>query len=255
MTVVSNGHGCSFPGVRRSGMIQGVMIAGYEDLPIVDGTPLLSDQLFWPTYLSATMAPHRDSLVASAFGVAVEDCFEYFARLTDAEAWPAFRIALPEGYEIDVVYWNEPGEKGTEYVLRHPGRDFQVDLANVGGHEFRPGLSWPELAAVADSGSAPYGIGDPAARLLLLLPAFGDADVPADATATVTTALMSCGAGSGADELAEYMLRQPERWPRWWTDDNGALVCSGRYSRRNPEGPAGQSPADLLEISSALSAR
>ncbi|WUR58112.1 hypothetical protein OHS32_23705 [Micromonospora chokoriensis] len=229
-----------------------MMDAGYEDLPIVDGVPLLSDELFWPTYLAATMAPHRDSLVTSAFGVAIDDCFEYFARLIDDEAWPAFRMPLPKGYEIDLVYWNEPDEKGTQYILCHSDRDSNIDLANVGGHEFRPGLSWPELAAAAHSGSAPNGIVDPSARLLLLLPAFGDADVPPDATATVTAALMSCGAGPAAGELAEYMLRQPERWPRWRTLDNGALVCDGRYSRRNPEGPAGHSPVDLLEISSAL---
>ncbi|MGQ5263241.1 hypothetical protein ACTWLT_21140 [Micromonospora sp. ZYX-F-536] len=229
-----------------------MMIAGYEDLPIIDGAPMLSDTLFWPTYLAATMAPHRDSLVASAFGVDIEDCFEYFARLTDADAWPAFRVSLRDGYEIDVVYWNEPDEKGTEYVLCQSGREDKLDLANVGGHEFRPGLSWSELARVANWGSVEYGIADPSARLLLLLPVFGDADLPPEATAMATAALTSCGAGSGADELAAYMLRQPERWPRWRTYSNGALVCDGRYSRRNPEGPAGHSPADLLEISSAL---
>lgn len=43
----------------------------------------------------------------------------------------------------------------------------------------------------------------------------------------VTAALMSCGAGSGAGELVEYIFRQPERWPRWRTHDNGALSFSG----------------------------
>ncbi|QLQ36765.1 hypothetical protein [Micromonospora robiginosa] len=232
-----------------------MMIAGYEDIPLVDGTPLLNDALFWPTFLAGTMAPHRDSLVASAFGVALDDCFDYFSRLTDADAWPSFRIALPDGYEIDLVYWNEPGEKGNFFILCQPERGYQVDLANVGGHEFRPGLSWPELTGAANPSSASDGVVDPSARLLLLLPTFGDADVPPEATAMTTAALRACGAGSEADELAAYLLREPERWPRWRTRADGALVCDGRYSRRNPEGPAGHPSADLLEISSALTPR
>lgn len=228
------------------------MIAGYEEFPLIDGAPLLNNPLFWPTYLAATMAPHRDTLVAAAFEVDVEDCFEYFDHLTDPDAWPAFRLALRDGYEIDMVYWNEPNENCTEYVLCRSGQKYKVDLANVGGHEFRPGLSWPELVTAASWPGAPYGIVDPHARLLLLLPAFGDADLPAEAMATVTAALTSCGARSGAGDLAAYMLRQPERWPHWRPHVNGALVCDGRYSRRNPEGPAAHSPADLLEISSAL---
>jgi hypothetical protein len=232
-------------------MIGGVMIAGYEDLPIVDGAPFLDDPLFWPTYLAATMAPHNDSLVAAAFDVVIEDCFQYFSRLTDSDAWPAFRLALRDGYEIDMVYWNEPGEYCNVYILRQ-SESRQLDLATVGGHQLRPGLSWPELVTAANWSKGPYGIVDPSARLLLLLPAYGDADMPPEATATVTAALTSCGAGAGAGDLAAYLLRNPQSWPHWRTHVNGALVCDGRYSRRNPEGPAGQSPAELLEISAAL---
>lgn len=68
----------------------------------------------------------------------------------------------------------------------------------------------------------------------------------------MTAALTRCGAGSGAGELAEWLLEDPEEWPHWRQQSDGALVCDGRYSRRNPEGRAAHSPADVLEISSAL---
>nr|WP_158074110.1 transposase [Micromonospora sp. CB01531] len=72
-------------------------------------------------------------------------------------------------------------------------------------------------------------------RNSLLLPAFGDADLPAEATAMLEAALTSCGAGSRAGELAEWLLEDPEDWPHWRQQGDGALVCDDRYSRRNPE--------------------
>ncbi len=159
------------------------------------------------------MAPHRDSLVTEAFTVDVADCLEYFDRLTDPEEWPVFRIGLRDGYEIDLVYWNEPDDNSTEYVLSRPGRKSKLDLATVGGHELRPGLSWPELMAAASFFGEPSGIVEPHARLLLLLPAFGDADLPPGANEMAAAALTSCGAGAVAEELAAYMLRQPEVAP------------------------------------------
>lgn len=231
-----------------------MLIPGYEKDPLVDGAQFLTDSLFWPTYLSDTMASHDPSLVAAAFEVDEADCLNYFDRLTDPDAWPVFRLGLRDGHEIDVVYRNLTGDMGTEFVLCRSGGEYKLDLANVGGHEFRPGLSWPELVAAATWSGAPYGVVEPDPRLLLLLPAFGDADLPAEATAMVKAALTTCGAGSGAAELAEWLLEEPEGWPQWRQQSDAALVCDDRYSRRNPEGPAAHSPADLLEISSALRA-
>jgi len=99
----------------------------------------LADSLFWPTYLSATMASHDDSLVTAAFEVDQEDCFRYFDCLTDPDAWPVFRLGLHSGHEIDVVYRNAIGDMGTEYVLCRSGSEHMLDLANVGGHEFVQG--------------------------------------------------------------------------------------------------------------------
>jgi hypothetical protein len=111
------------------------------------------------------------------------------------------------------------------------------------------------LVNAARWSGAPYGVTQPDARLLLLTPAFGDMDLPPDAAATVLAALQSVGAGAGATELSTYMLRRPPWWPHWRRTTGGTLVSNGRYSRRNPDGPAALPPPDLLRISTALASR
>jgi hypothetical protein len=231
------------------GTIGAVKVAGYEQFPLIDGAPFMADPLFWPTYLSALIAPTDDDLVTAAFGVEAADCHAYYDRLTDPEAWPVLRLGLRDDHEIDIVFFNEPGEYGVDFLLCGTGGEHPVELATLGGHEWRPGLSWPELVTAAQWPAAP----DPDARLLLLAPAFGDRDLPPDAVTTVTAALKFVGAGAGSTELAEYVLRRPPWWPRWRRITDGALVNDGRYSRRNPDGPAALPPPDLLAISTALS--
>ncbi|WP_431884351.1 hypothetical protein, partial [Micromonospora gifhornensis] len=120
-----------------------MLIPEYENDPLVDGAHFLAESLFWPTYLIDTTASRDPSLVTAAFGVDEEECLKFFDRLTDPDAWPVFRLGLRDGHEIDVVYRNVPGEMNTDFVLCRPGGDHTLDLAILGGHEFRPGLSWP----------------------------------------------------------------------------------------------------------------
>ncbi|GAA4609516.1 hypothetical protein BJY16_007364 [Actinoplanes octamycinicus] len=232
----------------------GVKIAGfgYEQDPLTDGMTLLGDQLFWPTYLSSQMTPEDDSLTTRAFGVDSEQCYQYYsARLTDSDAWPVFRLGLRDRHEINVVFCNIPGEHSCDFLICRPGGEHPVRLTILGGHEFRPGLSWPELVTAAQFTGAPYGVTDPEGRLLLLLPAFGDQDLPPEATEVVTAALVRRGAGPGAEELAAHLLRKPAWWPHWRAD-SGISVSDGRYSTRNPAGPAALSADDLTEVSTAL---
>lgn len=231
------------------------MIDGYEDFPLVDGTPLLADPLFWPTYFSDTMAASEPARVAEAFEVDEAACENfYLSQLVNHDTWPVFRIGLRDGHDIYVIYRNVPGDKTTEYVLCQPGGVHSLELANIGGHEFRPGLSWGELVTAANRIGASPGVTEPDARLLLLLPAFGDAGLSSDAVAVLAAALKRCGAGAGADDLAAWFLEDPEGWPTWRLQDDGVLVCDDRYSRRDPRGPAGHAAADPREISSALAA-
>lgn len=234
------------------GIIRGVLIAGYENDPLVDGAPFLMESLFWPTYLVSTVAIYDDTMVNAAFGVDHEDVMSYYRRLTNKSRWPVFRIGLRDGHEIDVIYRNLDGDMGIDFVLCRTGGEHPLHLAALEGHHSGPGLSWPELVAGATFPDVSYGVVEPDARLLLLLPAFGDADPPETAAVMVATALASRGARSGAAALAEALLADSELWPRWRRQSDGVLVCNGRYSRRNPEARGGFPPDDLREISSAL---
>lgn len=237
--------------MTRSGAVN---IAGYEDFPLIDGSPFMEDPLFWPTYLTALAAPTEGSLVSDAFGVSEQDCEAFYDRITDSEAWPVFRLGLRDGHEIDVIFWNLPDGYNIDVVMCRPGGTHTLELANLAGHQFMPALSWAEMVMAARWTGAPYGVVDPIARLLLLLPAFGDRDVPDDAAATLTHALTACGAGAGVDDVVAYMLRERGWRIPWRRNDDGALVNDSKYSKRSQGGPAGLAPADLLEISTALSA-
>jgi hypothetical protein len=231
-----------------------VNIAGYEDFPLIDGSPFMEDPLFWPTYLSALVTPTEEALVSDAFGVSEQDCEAFYDRITDSEAWPVFRLGLSDGHEIDVIFWNLPGDYNIDVVMCRRGGTHPLELAILAGHQFIPGLSWAEMVTAAQWTGAPYGVVDPIARLLLMIPAFGDRDVPDDAAQTLTNALTTCGAGAGVDDVVEYMLRKRGWRVHWRRNGDGALVNNGRYSRRNPDGPANLEPADLFEVSTALSA-
>ncbi|GGW50094.1 hypothetical protein [Streptomyces xantholiticus] len=52
-----------------------------------------------------------------------------------------------------------------------------------------PGLSWAEPTAAADNGLPGDSTTDPHARLLFLLPAFGDDAVPEDAVDRLTASM------------------------------------------------------------------
>ncbi|WP_346121037.1 hypothetical protein [Micromonospora coerulea] len=225
---------------------------GYEEDPLIDGGSLLGDRLFWPTYLLSTMLLPDDSLVREAFVVGAKECDEYFlARLDDSEAWPAFRLGLRDGHEIWVVLCNDPDDSFTDFLMCRAGGERPLRLAVAGGNEFLPGLSWTELLHAVSFTGAPYGVTDQDARLLLLLPALGDPDLPAEAATRVAQALAACGANDRARDLAAYLLER-RAWSRWRSVD-GVMLNDGRHSLRNPHGPVNAlADADLREVSSTL---
>lgn len=166
-----------------------------------------------------------------------------------------------------IVHRNFPDDPGTDYLITHPDWDRDVPLASLEGHFSGPGLSWPELIAVADSAPArAAGVRDPALRLLLLLPAFGDADVPvAEAVSRISGALTAVGVPeSAAPEVAERLLDHPF-WdgPTWATQGGSPLsggttgpsplaVCDGRYSPRILPPALGGIPAHGRALADAL---
>lgn len=166
---------------------------------------------FWPAYFGYLWDAfaHEPEL----FGADLADVDAAAEALYEAtEVWPAYRIPLPSGAVLWIVHRNLPDDAGTDYLLTHPDRARETCLASIDGHFTGPGLSWTDLVAVADSAPAgAEGVRDPDRRLLLLLPAFGDAEAPAE-EAMVRTAAALTAVGvpeEAAPGAAERLLDHP----------------------------------------------
>ncbi|MGT2525847.1 hypothetical protein ACU4GG_00470 [Streptomyces nojiriensis] len=134
------------------------------------------------------------------------------------------------------------------------GWDAAETLAQDDGHFMGPGQSCAELTAIADNNLPGGSTTDPHSRLLLPLPAFGDAAVPDDAVDRLTAALRARTRVEEPKRLAATLLEhQGQCGPaRWTTAEDGYLINDGGYSYRNPANRFAWSTAHLAQISTAL---
>ncbi|GGN69937.1 hypothetical protein GCM10011579_044620 [Streptomyces albiflavescens] len=225
-------------------------LSGYGIAP---AEHLLALPGFWPAYYGPTWDGFADE--PELFGADAADVDAAAEALYDAtEIWPAFCLPLAGGHLVWIVQVTLSDDPGTSYLITHPDWRRHGHLASIEGHFSGPGLSWPELVAVADSAPADAeGIRDPDLRLLLLLPAFGDADVPVEeAVERIAGALTAVGVSrAAAPAAAERFLDHPF-WdgPTWTVQGPSPLsgsdarpsplaMCDGRYSPRTVRlGPA-----------------
>ncbi|MDG4859056.1 hypothetical protein P8605_12975 [Streptomyces sp. T-3] len=225
-------------------------IPGYDGGPLVQGDAYLSNPLFWPVHLGACL--RGEEAQRAAFG-ADWDAAMALCRVVSAETeWPVFSVPLPSGHTIRVVYRNFEGEGGVDYLIHHQTWPEAETLAVVDGHFMGPGISWPELLRAARRPAA-EGIDDTGARLLLLFPALGDADIPDEATGPLTAALATLTVIEEPAEVADILVKNQGLWTSaHWRKEGRAWINDGGHSYRNP-GNAFALPAErLLEISDAL---
>ncbi len=231
-------------------------IAGYDSMEntgdrlLVDGTELTSKQLFWPLHLGSCLP--EDEAQALAFGPDWDDAMGLYAKISDRNRWPVLTVEWGRGYAVHVVYRNHEDDRGVDYLFAHPEWDAVATIAVDDGHFMGPGLSWNELEAVADR-SADRGVADADARLLLLFPMLGDTNVPREAAGRLASALASRTRIEDPDRLAPMLLEHQGQWtPANWELVDGALVCDGTHSYRNPRNHFALHPTRLTEISTAL---
>ncbi|WP_233289428.1 hypothetical protein [Kitasatospora sp. MBT63] len=166
--------------------------------------------------------------------------------LLDERAWPAFRVPFGAGHRVVHVHRNFVDEPGTDHLLTHSSWPRAETLSSFDGDLYGPGLSWRELTHIADTPdpSAP-GVQDVAARLLLLLPALADDELPPDAAARVSAALTAVGAPEdSAGRTADHLLgnRQPAAWR---PDLSGSPLSGGDH---RPAGAASDGSALLQAL-------
>lgn len=200
-----------------------MQIRGYETDPLTPGERLLEHPGFWAAYLHGLCETQDEDIPEpEAFGIDPADFEEACLRLYDAEAWPVFRIPFGDGHEVVVLCRNLDDDMGLELFVRHPEWDRVGELATLDGHQAGPGLAWRELVHIAAKAGmeAENGVGAPEARLLLLLPSLGDADLPGEAKETVTAALTAVGMPEDlAPDIARRLLVDHPMWePATWEE-------------------------------------
>lgn len=225
-----------------------MLIDRFENAPVVAGEELVAIPGFWAAYLMwLSRTEEDDDATPEWFGVDGADADAAWEAMGDEDRWPVFRIPFAGGQTVLVLGCNIPDDPATEYLVTHPTWGRHGSLATVGGHQAGPGLSWRELHHIARTPDleAP-GVHAVHARLLLLLPALGDRDLPEDATDLLGDALVLAGVPASlapplaASLLTEHPLWEPAEWalpgasPLSGSQEplRGILQCDGFMSPR-----------------------
>lgn len=238
--------------IEDSSDLQPAPIPGYAGGPYTRRPDLLDEPLFWLGHLyDCARTEQAEELL---FGPDDEAAQAFHCRLWDAGDWPVFTVPLGAGHLLHVVHRTLTDDQGTDYLLHHPDWDRAELLVREDGCYLGPGLSWAELLTAAYGAEAGGCSDDPHVRLLLLLPALGDDDLPVDASATLAAALAARTAVADPVLLASLLLAEQGRpeLVHWRTDADGTRVNDGRYSRRNPDNPFALPPSRLARVSAVL---
>ncbi|MFB6560807.1 hypothetical protein ACFCYH_18355 [Streptomyces sp. NPDC056400] len=163
-------------------------------------------------------------------------------------------MPLHGNHHLYVVYRAFDDDEGIDYLLHHPDWEAAERLAQDEGHFMGPGLSWAELTAAADNDLPGGSTTDPNARLLLLLPALGDDNVPDGAVERLAAALHARTRVEAPERLAAALLgdQGPCGPTRWATAEGGYPINDGRYSFRNPTNSFAWSTSRLARVGRAL---
>ncbi|WP_233510363.1 hypothetical protein [Actinomadura craniellae] len=229
-----------------------VQIPGYDGGPFGHRPELLEEHLFWLGHLGRCV--DGEEAQELLFGADDEAAGDFQHRLWERADWPVFTVPLAGGHRLHVVYRTFEDDEGIDFLLHHPGWERAELIAQDDGHFMGPGLSWTELVAAAD-GALPGGtVTDPHARLLLLLPAFGDDAVPGDAADRLAAALRARTGVEAPERLAVALLEDQGQTgsTRWTTTGSGVQINDGEYSFRNPANRFALPPARLSRVSAAL---
>ncbi|MFJ9244543.1 hypothetical protein [Streptomyces sp. NPDC101776] len=225
-------------------------IPGYEGGPLVEGGAHLDNPFFWPVHLGSCL--RGEDAQRAAFGADWDAAMRLYDVLSAEQQWPTFSVPLRSGHTIHVVYRNYDGDRGVDYLIHHPTWPTAETLAVDDGHFMGPGLAWSELLSAA--GQAPAGgVDAPDARLLLLFPTLGDAQLPDDAAVSLTAALSALTWIEEPAEVAGMLLEKQGQWaPAYWSLASGVRINDGSHSYRNPGNGFALAGGRLREISDAL---
>ncbi|MEV0650621.1 hypothetical protein AB0I28_35750 [Phytomonospora sp. NPDC050363] len=148
-----------------------------------DASGLVDDPRFWSAFLYSLGG---SPAAVDAFDVDRADVEELLGKLSQPESWPVISIDLSAGSTAHIVFRNCLDDAGSDYVVTGPEIAEPITAVCLDGNFIGPALSWTELVGTAQRHTEKLG---PAERLLLLLPATGDADTPPEAVPLVAAAI------------------------------------------------------------------
>lgn len=228
-------------------------IPGYDGGPFHHQPDLLDEHLFWVGHLHNyySESEEAEDLVGDTDEQAAGDLRSH---MLTGDTWPVFTVPLHGDHRLYVVYRAFDEDEGIDYLLHHPDWDAAEHLARDEGHFMGPGLSWAELTAAADNGLPGGSTTDPHARLLLLLPAFGDDTVPDGAVERLAAALYARTRIEAPERLAAALLgdQGPYGPTHWATAEGGYPINDGGHSFRNPTNRFAWSTSRLARVGRAL---
>lgn len=218
---------------------------------IYDGSELMGRREFWAAhYLSQSI--EDEDIVIQVWGVELEAVRTMQNQLSSSNSWPVFELDIGNGAGLAVVYRNFEDDPGVDYLITPSPVEDCIRIATLEGEYAGPGISWPEILAVAHFSPDPK---QSARRLLLLAPMLGD--VEAETTTGISTfveALRVTGGTGDIERLAGLIASENLQWEpaHWYTTSDGVTVCDAEASPRNPDSVNALASADLRMISDIL---
>ncbi|NMO50699.1 hypothetical protein HH310_05755 [Actinoplanes sp. TBRC 11911] len=179
-----------------------------DDSVLTDASSWIADELFWPAFL---LSVGGSKTAAVAFEADPADVEAYAEELHHTDSWPFIVLRLASGHRLYVLFRNFEEDAGWDYLLQPAGTDAVITLAALEGHFRGPAYSWGDLVLLANQ---PDPTRSAAERLLLLLPAMGDADLPADAGQVIAAAFVAVGGRQQYQREVSRELLEASR--RFW---------------------------------------
>ncbi|MEU4620389.1 hypothetical protein AB0G04_10490 [Actinoplanes sp. NPDC023801] len=179
------------------------LLPGYDDSRLCRESPELLDAPgFWPAHLGSHLMETIDE-AAALFGDDPEVVERTYARLTGHDSWPVFLFGTGRDARLAVVYRNFAEDEGVDYLLIPDGAD-AITFATDEGGQFGRGITWNELAALADRQPDDRSR---ATVLLLLAPMLTIVEVPDEqARHRLARALRTVAVTGDADLIAARIL-------------------------------------------------
>jgi hypothetical protein len=211
-----------------------------------DGSALLERPGFWAAYY-LNQSVEDDKLLAQIWGVSRDVIRQMQDTLNESTTWHVFRVDLRDDAGLAVVWRNFEDDAGVDYLVV-PASAPYIRVATLEGEYEGPGISWPEIKAIARRSTDPL---TRAQALLLLAPMLGDVEAAnGDAVDYVASALRHVGGGEDTETLAEMIVSENLQWEpaQWRTTPDGLRVCDAESSPRNPDAPFALHASDLRTV-------